>query len=169
MSVSATESSVRDRSKTVTRRLGWRTLPAGVDLDLCRKVMGRKRPDGTVDPLVRIARVHVVRVGWERLDAITDADTIREGVAGVTTAREFVDFYTAAFKCEPSREVTRIEWRYVFDFDRFTPAPEGPDGEPRWWCTDCVPAIGSRDLHDAAHHLGEVTSWPGTGHAECAA
>lgn len=40
MSVSATEDGVRTRVKDVTRRLGWRNLPPGVDLDLCRKVVG---------------------------------------------------------------------------------------------------------------------------------
>jgi len=161
MSVAHTEQSVRDRTKTVTRRLGWRNLRAGVDLDLCRKVMGRKAGE----PLERIARVHVTAVGRERLDRITDEDALREGVAGVSTAAEFVAFYADAFGAEPSTPVTRIAWRYVFDFDRFTPAPAAWDGAERWWCSDCIPSIHSRDLHDAAHHLGDDTSWPSTGHA----
>lgn len=148
MSVAHTEDSVRDRTKDVTRRLGWKRARPGQDLDLCRKVMGRKAGE----PLVRIARVHVVRVGWERLDAITDEDARREGVAGVETAAEFIAFYADAFKCEPSTVVRRIEWRYLFDFDRFTPAPPGPDGGERWWCSDCIPAIWSRELHDPIHH-----------------
>lgn len=163
MSVAHTEASVRDRTKDVTRRLGWEALRAGDDLDLCRKVMGRKAGD----PLVRIARVHVVGVTWEPLDAITDEDARREGVAGVETAADFIAFYCDAFRVEPSRQVRRIEWRYAFDFDRFTPAPPGEHGEERWWCVDCIPAIGSRDLHDAAHHIGSPVAWPGTGHADC--
>lgn len=37
MSVSLTEQAVRDRTKTVTRRLGWRFLKPGDTLTLCRK------------------------------------------------------------------------------------------------------------------------------------
>lgn len=43
MSVSLTEDAVVARTKTVTRRMGWRDLKPGDRLTLCRKVMGRKR------------------------------------------------------------------------------------------------------------------------------
>ena len=39
MSVSLTEQQVRERRKTVTRRLGWKDLRAGEQLMLCRKWM----------------------------------------------------------------------------------------------------------------------------------
>jgi len=42
MSVALTEQAVRDRRKTVTRRLGWKFLASGDRLTLCRKVRGRK-------------------------------------------------------------------------------------------------------------------------------
>lgn len=65
MSVSHTEAQVVDRTKTVTRRLGWwedkngrRLLKPGDRLTLCRKVMGRKPGE----PLVRLAEVEVVDV-----------------------------------------------------------------------------------------------------------
>ncbi len=41
MSVSLTEAAVRDRTKTVTRRLGWLFLRVGDRVTLCRKVMGQ--------------------------------------------------------------------------------------------------------------------------------
>jgi hypothetical protein len=179
MSVALTEEAVRARRKTETRRLGWLKLPVGVDLDLCRKVMGRQGA-----PLVRIARVHVVSVSRERLDAITDEAVYREGFTDEDLARApwggdapylrdelntprqwFVEFWCRHMGGTERHEVTVIQWRYVFDFDRFIPAPAGPNGEERWYCTDCIPAIHSRDLHDAAHHIGEPSSWPGTSHA----
>ena len=40
MSVSLTEQQVRERRKTVIRRMGWKDLRAGEQLMLCRKVMG---------------------------------------------------------------------------------------------------------------------------------
>lgn len=115
MSCAATEAAVVDRSKDVTRRLGWRFIREGDRLTLCRKVMGRRRPDGTVEPLVRLAEVVVESVTFEPLRQIAYRadDVAREGVAGVTTPVEFIDFYCAAFGCTPDTVVTRIEWSYL--------------------------------------------------------
>jgi hypothetical protein len=117
MSGALTERQVRDRSKVVTRRLGWKNAKPGEHLTLCRKVMGRRRRDGIVEPLVRIAEVEVVDVRRERLDAITAEDVAREGFPDWTPA-EFVAFFCQAMKVTPDVEVTRVEWRYldvVFD------------------------------------------------------
>jgi hypothetical protein len=113
MSVAATTQAVVDRTKTETRRLGWTWLLPGVDLDLCRKVQGRRHSDGTVEPLERLARVHVWQVGRERLDSITQESVDAEGVPGVTTPADFVAFYCAAFDCTPDTMVTVIRWEYV--------------------------------------------------------
>jgi hypothetical protein len=107
-SVSLTERQVRDRTKTVTRRVGWLMLRVGDQLTLCRKVMGR-RPG---EPLERIVTVKVTAVRRERLDAITVADVAAEGFE--MTPAEFVSFFCGTHKgCLPSNEVTRIEWRYL--------------------------------------------------------
>lgn len=86
MSVTLTEQAVRERRKTVTRRLGWLFLKPGDRLTLCRKVMGRKKDE----PLERLAEVEVVDVRRERLDAITDDDVPREGFAVLTAAGDSV-------------------------------------------------------------------------------
>jgi hypothetical protein len=114
MSVSLTEDAVRERRKTVTRRLGWRFLKPGDRLTLCRKVMGRfhRQADGSLEPLVRLADVEVVSVRRERLDAITRADVSAEGFPSLTLP-QFVDFFCEHMHCEPGTEVTRIEWRYL--------------------------------------------------------
>jgi hypothetical protein len=114
MSVALTEDAVRERRKTVTRRLGWRFLKPGDRLTLVRKAMGRKRRDGTVEPLVRIADVEVVSVRREVLYVIQiDAREVeREGFPG-QTGRWFVDFFCKHMRCHPTTEVTRIEWRYL--------------------------------------------------------
>jgi hypothetical protein len=109
MAVSLTEAQVWARTKTVTRRTGWRTLQAGDRLTLCRKVMGR-RPG---EPLDRITTVEVTSVRREPLDAITAADVIAEGFPQLTPA-EFVSFFCATHRgCTPATEVTRIQWRYL--------------------------------------------------------
>lgn len=120
MSVTLTEQAVVERRKTVTRRLGWRFLEAVAELELCRKVTGRRAGD----PLVRLARVEVVDVRRERLDRITAADIVREGVApdlfaeldtdtGQPSPATWVAWFCAEMGVHPHTEVTRIEWRYV--------------------------------------------------------
>lgn len=108
MSVSLTENAVRTRTKTVTRRLGWKMLEVGDRLTLCRKVMGRKPGE----PLVRLAEVEVVDLRWEPLWDITDDDVALEGFPDWDRHR-FVGFFCQAMKVAPSTEVHRIEWRYV--------------------------------------------------------
>ncbi|WP_433527745.1 hypothetical protein ACQPZ2_44200 (plasmid) [Nocardia pseudovaccinii] len=111
MSVSLTEDAVRDRSKTVTRRMGWLQLAPGTRLTLCRKVMGRKRGE----PLVRIVDVEVASVRREQLDTITPEEVRAEGFPQMSPA-EFVAFFCGSHKgCTPSSTITRIRWRYLDD------------------------------------------------------
>lgn len=108
MSVALTEQAVRDRTKTVTRRLGWVFLKPGDRLTLCEKVMGRK-PD---EPLVRIAEVEVTSVRREGLHRIDYGDLALEGFAGWDRA-DFINYFCEHMKCTPDTDVTRIEWRYL--------------------------------------------------------
>ncbi len=110
MSVSLTEEAVRDRTKTVTRRLGWRFLKVGDRVTLCRKVMGRKKGE----PLVRICNVEIIDVRREPLWHVTTEDVMREGFVGGTRAT-FLAFFCEHMKCERDTEITRIEWRYLED------------------------------------------------------
>lgn len=133
MSVAHTEAQVRDRSKTVTRRLGWRKLRPGHEVTLCPKVMGRRRrcpwcsaSEGgrtrercarcgwsgyVVDPLDRIVTVIVLSAFREPLDLITPSDVVAEGFPD-WTPEQFIDFYVRTFKVDREQELTRIEWRY---------------------------------------------------------
>jgi len=108
MAVSLTEAAVRDRTKTVTRRLGWLFAKPGDRITLCRKVMGRRAGD----PLVRIAEVEIVDVRREPLYAVTDDEVRAEGFP-LWTASQFVSWYAAKMGISPLDLVTRIEWRYV--------------------------------------------------------
>lgn len=124
MSVTLTEAAVLRRQKTATRRLGWKNLTPGTRLTLCRKVMGRRRKDGSVEPLVRLAEVEVVSVRRERLWDITDEDIVREGVdpalfeevytdTGQPTPQAWIVWFCEHMNCRPDTVVTRIEWRYL--------------------------------------------------------
>lgn len=108
MSVALTTPQVIARSKTVTRRDGWRFLKPGDRLTLCPKVMGFRRGEHPE----RIVDVEVLSVRRERLDAITADDVAAEGLE--MTPAEFVAFFCRTHKgCRPDSEVTRIEWRYL--------------------------------------------------------
>lgn len=119
MSVAFTEQAVRDRTKTVTRRKGWKFAKPGDRLTLCRKVMGRKKDE----PLVRICDVEIVSVRRESLALLCDLDNRDEAYARAEVAAEgfpgmdpggFVNrFFIAAQGIGPADDVTRIEWRYL--------------------------------------------------------
>lgn len=103
MSVSLTEAAVRDRSKTVTRRLGWLFAKPGDRVILCRKVMGRRQDE----PLVRLAEVEVVDVRRERLSVISPSEVRREGFDW--SPDQFVAFFTDHMGGDADQIVTRIE------------------------------------------------------------
>jgi hypothetical protein len=122
MSVTLTEQAVRDRRKTVTRRVGWRFLKPGDRLTLCRKVMGRKPGE----PLGRLAEVEVVSVRHERLWDIDDDEIARECVepvpgrfgewhtdTGQPTPWAWIEWFCDEMNVAPDDFVTRIEWRYL--------------------------------------------------------
>lgn len=124
MSVALTTQAVRERRKTVTRRIGWTFLKPGDRLTLCPKVQGRKRKDCTVEPLERICDVEVVSVRRERVWDITDEDIARECVdpglflerdadTGQPTHWAWVNWFCEQMNVEPTTEVTRIEFRYL--------------------------------------------------------
>ncbi len=93
--------------------MGWRGLRAGDRLTLCREVMGRRRADRHVEPLVRIVDVEVLAVGRERLDAITADEVVAEGFPEMTP-EQFVEFFCDSHRgCTPDSTVTRIQWRYL--------------------------------------------------------
>lgn len=117
MSCALTANQVVDRTKTVTRRLGWwrtarghRILKQGDRLWLCRKVMGRKPGE----PLDRLALVEVFDVRREPLWQIElhDGDVAAEGFPGKST-EWFIRFFCNEMNCRRDTMVTRIEWRYL--------------------------------------------------------
>ena len=110
MSFAHTTQQVLDRSKTVTRRLGWHSLAVGTELIAVRKSMGLKRGER----VERLARIRVTDVRRERLCFIDRADVKREGFERMTVT-QFVEHFCALMRCEPLDYVTRIEFEYVDD------------------------------------------------------
>lgn len=100
------------QTKTQTRRLGWdgclggtgARVQVGDRLRGVRKVQGRRKGE----PLVDVAIVEITAIRRERLDGITSEDLAREGFPELTPAG-----FCQLFPCEPSDEVTVIDFRYL--------------------------------------------------------
>ena len=110
ISFALTTPQIRARTKTVTRRLGWRfllpkTLP--YPLMACKKCQGIKPGE-----LVRITPIQVVKVNVESLYDITPYDVVREGFPNMSPD-EFIEMFCKHMKVKPDREITRIEFEYV--------------------------------------------------------
>lgn len=117
MSFMLTTAQIRDRTKTVTRRLGWHTIKRGDKLVACKKCMGLKKGE-TVE---RLATLHVIDVRHEPLDTLLSdphygaVELSREGFPGMTPS-EFVRMFCQHNNgCGPGVMVTRIEFVYVED------------------------------------------------------
>ena len=108
MSFALTTAQMLAGTKTVTRRLGWKTLLPGARLRAVEKAMGL-RP-GEKQRVLRLIEVVDVRV--ERVDAVTGDDVAREGFPDLTPA-EFVELFCRAMRVGPEAEVRRIEFRFL--------------------------------------------------------
>ncbi len=111
MSFSLTTEQIRRRTKTVTRRKGWRFLTPGDVLNACVKCMGLK-PGEKVE---KICQIRVVDVRREPLNAIYaegQAGADREGFPLISPKR-FVDVFCKHMGGSRDQEVTRIEFEYI--------------------------------------------------------
>ena len=129
ISFALTTDQIRDRSKTVTRRIGWKTLKPGTLLQPVVKGQGLKKGE-KVEKIGGPIRVLNVRREQLRLVGIRYdvLETLREGFPNMT-AGEFIAMFcrshrvkvrscgscTAGFTrpCEPTDVVTRIQFEYV--------------------------------------------------------
>ncbi len=103
-----TEPQFLDGSKTVTRRVGWRTLQPGTRLLGVRKSQGLKKGEKAH----ALGEIEVLSVRRERLDAITEDDCKREGFPEMSPS-QFVEMFCKAMSCKPETLVARIEFARV--------------------------------------------------------
>ncbi len=111
MSFSHNVEQIRDRSKTVTRRLGWRTLKPGDRVWAVKKAMGLK-PGEKVE---RLALLEIVSVRRESLSKVTKKEVAREGFSGRCPEWFILLFYKINPTMEAFDDITRIEFKYVCD------------------------------------------------------
>jgi hypothetical protein len=111
MSFALTTEQVRNRTKTVTRRIGWKFAKVGDIVQPVLKAQGLKKGE-TVEKVggpIRFTAVDRVILG-----DITPQDVYREGFPQMT-AREFVQMFKDHNGGLKDQEVTRIEFEYVDD------------------------------------------------------
>jgi len=111
MSFYATLEPMRQKTKTVTRRLGWKVLKKGDVIQPCVKCQGLKKGE-KIEKLG--GPIKIISVREEPLYKITKNDVIKEGFPHLTV-QEFVDFFCGINKCTPETMVTRIQFRYTTD------------------------------------------------------
>lgn len=104
---SLTAEAIRTRTKTVTRRFGWRDLTPGTLLAAVHRehIPGRRPP-------APMAVLRVLSVRVERLSEVEAVDVAAEGFPGRSRAW-FVANFTAAMRCVSTALVTRIEFEYL--------------------------------------------------------
>jgi len=108
MSFALTTQQVKDQSKDVTRRFGWWFLKPGDKLWAVEKAMGLKPGE----KIMRLALIEVVSVRKEPLDQITADDCEREGFPEFLPS-DFVKMLPSHYRCDASKHVNRIEFRYL--------------------------------------------------------
>ena len=114
MSFGLTQTQVRAGTKTVTRRLGWRTLRPGENLQAIEKGQGLRKGE-KVKPIrsIRILNVRrepLIRLYEPRYGA---EECAKEGFPG-RDPLEFVIWFCKAHRpCKPNWLVTRIEFEYA--------------------------------------------------------
>lgn len=112
MSFAITTDQIRMRTKTVTRRMGWRFLKPGDMICAVEKGMGLKKGE----KVNRLANLIVTSVNAQRLCDIDQEDVAREGFPDMSV-QEFITMFCASHKgCKPDSVVTRIEFDYKLIF-----------------------------------------------------
>ncbi len=115
MAFSLTTPQMRDRSKDVTRRIGWGDLKAGDQV--CAIVKGQGLKKG--QKVERIGVIEVVSNRPEPIGALADyppvsavSELYREGFPKLTPD-EFISMFCKANRCDRNKIVNRIVFKHV--------------------------------------------------------
>jgi hypothetical protein len=109
MSFALTTAQVKHKTKTVTRRNGWKHLKVGDLIQPVVKCMGLKK--GEKQELIG-KPIRVVSISVQRLYQISMEDVHKEGFPHLSI-EGFIDMYCKANKCTRKQQVTRIEYEYL--------------------------------------------------------
>lgn len=108
MSFSLTTPQFKDRTKDVTRRLGWWDLKPGDRIMAVEKCQGLKKGE----KIKRLGEIEIVSVRREKLRDINQVECKREGFPHFTPY-DFIMMFMGANRCLDDIEVNRIQYRYI--------------------------------------------------------
>ena len=108
MSFMLTTEQIKNKTKTVTRRLGWWFLKPGEILNACEKCQGLKKGE----KINKLCQIEVVLCEKIPLSKISYADCFREGFPEMHPS-EFIRMFRKEMKCGMVTEVNRIEFKYL--------------------------------------------------------
>lgn len=111
MSFSMTTRQFQNRSKTVTRRMGWKFLKPGDIVCGVEKAMGMKKGE----KIKRLGYIRILSVRTEPLHAITPEDCIAEGFPEKSPGY-FVKMICDHYGCNQWHPVQRIEFEYIENY-----------------------------------------------------
>lgn len=115
ISFSLTTPQILARTKTVTRRLGWKNLKPGTILNACEKCQGLKRGE----KVKVLCRIRVTEVRRELLDALVWDESYGKSEASLEgfplmNGIAFSEFFVSSHKgCTLESAVTRIQFEYL--------------------------------------------------------
>lgn len=104
-----TTEQVKNKTKTVTRRLGWWFLKPGDILNAVEKCQGLKKGE----KIKKICKIVVINTNSERLWDINQSELVAEGFPNLTSG-QFIEMFCKSHKgCTPKTLVNRIKFKYV--------------------------------------------------------
>lgn len=96
------------KTKTVTRRIGWKFLKPGDLVCGVKKAMGLKKGE----QLERLGIIHILSVTAEPLCDITQEDVVKEGFPN-WTPEQFIKMLVDHYGISSTQVFNRIEYKYV--------------------------------------------------------
>lgn len=109
MSFMLTTKQIKNRTKTVTRRIGWYFLEVGDIVNAVEKTQGLKKGE----KVKRICQIRIKSIRWgEPLYKITQDECIKEGFPEMTPD-DFINMFCKYNNVWMTCPVTRIEFEYI--------------------------------------------------------
>ena len=108
MSFMLTTEQIRNKTKTVTRRLGWWFLKPGDIVNACVKCQGLKKGE----KIKKICQIRILNTGATILEEMNKEECVKEGFPKLSPY-DFVSMFMVKMKIDIDEEVNRIEFEYV--------------------------------------------------------
>jgi hypothetical protein len=143
MSFMLTKDQMRRRRKDVTRRTKWARIKVGKIFQAVEKCQGLKKGEKQV----KISLIRIKAFTFERVDAITQEEVLREGFEKMTPA-DFINFFCQHNKCGPAEKIARVEFEFpCIECESWRVMQDSP---LRGVCNDCGAAWDWRTPEEIA-------------------